>query len=67
MNILTPEDYDKFINESFKKFEKYKTQCNPNNKKLVLLTNKCDGKFLNKYTHGGYKCGDNGYWTEECI
>ena len=66
-NLLIPEDYDKFINESFKIFEKYKTQCNPNNKKLVLITNKCDNKFGNKYTHGGYKCGDDGYWTKECI
>ena len=66
-DILFPEDYDKFINESYKIFEKYKTQCNPNNKKLVLVTNKCDGKFGNNYTHGGYKWGDNGFWIEECI
>jgi len=66
-NILLPEDYDKFINESYKIFEKYKTKCNPNNKKLVLLTDKCNGKFGNNYTYGGYKCGKDGYWTEECV
>ena len=66
-NILLPEDYYKFINESYKIFEKYKTKCNPNNKKLILLTNKCDGKFGNNFTYGGYKCGNDGYWTEECV
>ena len=66
-NILLPEDYDKFINESYKIFEKYKTKCNPNNKKLILLTDKCNGKFGNNYTYGGYKCGNDGFWTEECV
>ena len=89
-DILSPEDYDKFINESFIIFEKYKTQCNPNNTKLILLTNKCNGKFENtlyentqnnriwlnsskfyiiviNYTYSGYKYGNDGYWTEECV
>jgi len=66
-NILLPEDYDKFINESYKIFEKYKTKCNPNNTKLILLTDKCNGKFGNNFTYGGYKCGNDGYWTEECV
>jgi len=62
-----PEDYDKFINESYKTFEKYKTKSNPKNKKLIVLTNKCDGKFGNNFTYGGYKCGNDDYWTEECV
>ena len=66
-DLLLQDDYDKFINASFKILDKYKTKCNPDNKKLLLLTNKCDGKFGNNYTHGGYKCGNNGYWTEECV
>ena len=66
-NILLPEDYDKFIDESYKIFEKYKTKCNPNNTKLILLTDKCNGKFGNNFTYGGYKCGNDGYWTEECV
>ena len=44
-DLLLQEDYDKFINASFKILDKYKTKCNPDNKKLLLLTNKCDGKF----------------------
>ena len=31
------------------------------------MTKECDGKFENKYTHGGYICGDDGLWTDECV
>ena len=65
-NILDSDNYDIFIDESLKIFEKYKTQCNPKNKKLLLITNECDGK-LGEYTHGGYICGDDGLWTKECV
>ncbi len=66
-NILNEADYDIFIEESLKIFKKYKTECNPNNKKLILLSDECDETFGNNYTHGGYKCGDDGYWTKECV
>ena len=64
--IFNESNYETFINESLKIFNKYKNKCNPKNKKLILVTNECDGKFENKYTHGGYLCGDNGYWTKQC-
>ena len=68
VNIYEPfKDYDLFINESLKIFEKYKTKCNPNNKKLIFITNECDGKFGNTYTHGGYECGSDGVWTKTCV
>ena len=60
-------DYDLFINESLQIFEKYQTKCNPNNKKLIFITNACDGKFGNSYTHGGYECGNDGVWTKTCV
>ena len=66
-NILNEEGYESFINESLKIFEKYKTKCNPKNNKLLLLTSDCDGKFRNNYTHGGYKCNENGTWSQECV
>ena len=66
-SILNKNGYDMFINESLKIFEKYKSKCNPNNKKLLLLTSKCDKKFENNFTHGGYKCSEEGFWTEECV
>ena len=66
-NLLNQEEYDNFINESLKIFKKYETKCNPNNKKLLLLTNECDEKFGNNYTHGGYKCGEDGFWSKECV
>ena len=65
-NILDIDNYDIFIDDSLKIFEKYKTQCNPNNKKLLLITNKCDGK-LGEFTHGGYICGEDGFWTQKCV
>ena len=48
-------------------FEKYKTQCNPKNKKLVLVNDECYNIFENNYTHGGYICGDNGKWSKKCV
>lgn len=68
LNIYNPDDdYDLCINKSLEKINEYKTYCNPKNKKLVLISDKCDGQFGNKQTHGGYKCGDDGKWTNECI
>ena len=61
------KNYYKFINISKRIFDKYKTQCNPKNKKLVLVDSKCDKYFNNTYTHGGYECGDDGQWTSNCI
>jgi hypothetical protein len=65
--MFTDENYDLFVNESLEVFKKYKTRCNPKNKKLVFYTSKCDGSFKNKYTHGGYECGDDGLWTQNCV
>ena len=59
--------YQMFIDEAKKIFDKYKTQCNPKNKKLVLINGECNNKFENSYTHGGYECGDDGKWTNKCI
>ena len=59
--------YQLFIDEAKRILDKYKTQCNPKNKKLVLVSNECDNKFENEYTHGGYECGDDGKWTNNCV
>ena len=61
------KNYNLFINESKRIFTKYENKCNPKNKKLVFVTKKCDGKFEDKHMHGGYECGDNGFWTDKCI
>ena len=61
------ETYQIFVDEAKKILEKYKTECNPKNKKLVFVTYECDNKFENNYTHGGYECGDDGKWTKKCI
>ena len=59
--------YNEFIKEGLKILNKYKTRCNPNNKKLVYFTNKCNGQFENEYTFGGYKCGEDGFWSKKCV
>ena len=61
------EYYEPFINESLRIIEKYKTQCNKDNPKLLLVTEECDGHFKNSYTHGGYACGSDGLWTKNCV
>ena len=56
--------YDDFINEAKKIFDKYKTQCNINNKYMKLLNDEC--KFDNIHLHGGYTCGTDGKWSNTC-
>ena len=41
--------------------------CYNNNKKIVKISENCDGQFGNEFTHGGYLCSDDGHWTEECV
>ena len=60
-------NYENFINESLKVINKYKNRCNPKNRKLFLISNECNGKFENNYTHGGYICGSDGNWTKTCV
>ena len=77
---VTPVDesqpfYEFYSNESYQDFiklakeihEKYKTECNPKNKKLVKVSSQCDKYFKNSYTHGGYVCGDDGKWSNKCV
>ena len=64
---LKGNTYQSFVDEAKRIFEKYKTQCNPKNKKLVFVTDECNNKFENGYTHGGYECGDDGKWTNKCV
>ena len=64
---LKGSNYQLFVDEAKKIFNKYKSQCNPKNKKLVLVSNECDNKFGNPYTHGGYECDDDGKWTNNCV
>jgi len=64
---LNINNYQKFINEGKKILEKYKKQCNPKNKKIVLITDECYNAFKNNYTHGGYECGNDGKWINICV
>ena len=57
--------YDEFIQYSKFCFDKYKTKCNINNKKLLKISEECE--FNDTHMHGGYECGDNGIWSEKCV
>ena len=58
--------YDKFIDEAKIIFEKYKKNCNPKNKNLLLIDEKCS--FSDKKMKGGYECNDEGNWDfSSCI
>ena len=57
--------YQNFIDESLRIFDYYKERCNPNNKKLLKISEKCT--FSDSKMHGGYECNDKGYWSENCI
>ena len=61
------DTYDKFINKAKNIFEKYKQECNNDNKNLLKISEECNGKFGNNYTHGGYECGTDGKWTTNCV
>ena len=78
--VITPVDefqpfYELYSDETYEKFikivkdihKKYKTNCNPKNKKLVKVSSECDKYFDNNYTHGGYECGDDGIWSNKCV
>ncbi|GAB1221996.1 hypothetical protein ENUP19_0088G0025 [Entamoeba nuttalli] len=56
-----------FEEETKKIVEKYKTKCNPKNKRLVKRDEKCDEEINKKHGHGGYECGDNGEWSTKCV
>ena len=60
-------NYDLFVNKGKQILEKYKSQCNVNNSKLILFKDNC--KFKNdKYSHGGHGCGNDGKWDEKkCV
>ena len=59
--------YEKFVNKAKIIFEKYKEECNYDNKYLLKITEECEGKFDNNYTHGGYECGSDGKWKNTCV
>ena len=65
--FYSDETYKNFIELAKKVHEKYKTQCNPKNKKLIKVSSECDNKFKNNITHGGYECGDDGKWSNICV
>jgi hypothetical protein len=53
-------NYHVFVQKAKEIFANYENKCNPKNKNLFLLDNKCD--------HGGYPCGGDGTWDKtKCV
>ena len=65
--IFDKSNYDNFILESKNIFEKYKTYCDSKNIKLLMISELCEGKFENEYTHGGFECKPNRMWSSNCV
>ena len=65
-NFNENTNLNKFMEYGHKILEKYKKECNPNNKKLYLLNETC--QFADKHMHGGYICGADGKWDySKCV
>ena len=56
-----------FIDQAISIHNKYKTQCDPKNKRLVKVDDACDSQMTIPHAHGGYLCGDDGKWTNTCV
>ncbi|EDR29986.1 hypothetical protein EDI_229490 [Entamoeba dispar SAW760] len=63
----TEEAISEFEEETKKIIEKYQTKCNPKNKRIVKIDNKCDKEINKEHGHGGYECGDKGEWSTKCV
>ena len=61
------DNYLPVVNQAKQLLNLLNEKCFNNTKRIVKISENCDGKFGNKYTHGGYLCSDEGYWTEECV
>ena len=59
------DNYLGIIDKAIQILNQLDKHCFPNNKKILKLSDACDGKFGNKFTHGGYLC-EGGTWTEKC-
>ena len=64
---LDQETLEIFISSAKNILTKFQTDCNKNNKNLVKISEECDGHFGNDYTHGGYECGNDGKWSNNCV
>ena len=63
-NSFDDTNYQEFVDKAFEIFKKYETRCNPNNKKLLYITDNC--KFQDAHMHGGYLCNSDGTWSKTC-
>ena len=68
-NAYSDEVYQNFIDKGKEIFKKYNQdkKCNKKNKQLLLDPNDEKTCYTFKddtYAHGGFECGNNGYWNE---
>ena len=66
--LYDEKNIDQYLEIAKEIFNKYQdNNCNKKNKKLLKISEECDGNFLNEFTHGGYICADDGTWSNECV
>jgi len=56
-------DITNLLSKTFDVFEQFKTQCNPRNSRLLLVTDECKSDEPNA-VRSGYACGSNGEWDK---
>ena len=69
-NSYSDNNYQNFIDKGKEIFKKYNQEKKCNKKNKILLFDPNDGKTCynfqdDKHAHGGYECGNDGYWNEK--
>ena len=66
---MDKDNYNLFIDEAIEVIKKYNSQCNINNKNIIKFSKGCIlyQKKTKENIFGGYECGDDGIWTNNCI
>ena len=66
---LDKNNYYLFVDEANKIIEKYNSECNINNKNIIKFSEECILNQIetNENIYGGYECGEDGNWTNNCV
>ena len=63
---FSEDKLDLFMDEANKIVAKYQNECNGENVRLVKIDDNCYDTEI-EHAHGGYKCGSDNKWTNECV
>ena len=60
---FSEDTYKLYIEEAVSIFNKFRDECFSENQNLIKFRNECDLNFTNNYTHGGFFCVNNNFWS----